>query len=191
MLNDAILVVSKLVWIPSWFWLTTGIIWAQVRKFERFGACFCTCALIIWSVLLHSPYLQKFQNQERERHDKGVRKDEKNTHRLAQFWSKSNSSLHGSGVWLNNIHKVSVHFSSSIHITPDKAHRGRMSKKANLLKRNALVRNQERKYEWLERIIWGVKLSILYKKSFKPKVLKHEKNKLIWIQAIPLSNCSR
>jgi hypothetical protein len=22
-------------------------------KFERFGACFCTCALIIWSVLLH------------------------------------------------------------------------------------------------------------------------------------------
>jgi hypothetical protein len=33
--------------------LTTGIIWAQVRKFERFGACFCTCALIIWSVLLH------------------------------------------------------------------------------------------------------------------------------------------
>jgi hypothetical protein len=32
--------------------LTTGIIWAQVQKFERFGACFCTCALIIWSVLL-------------------------------------------------------------------------------------------------------------------------------------------
>jgi hypothetical protein len=43
-----------LVWNPSWFQLTTGIIWAQVRKFERFGACFCTCALIIWSVLLHS-----------------------------------------------------------------------------------------------------------------------------------------
>jgi hypothetical protein len=55
MLNDAILVVSKLVWNPSWFQLTTGIIWAQVRKFERFGACFCTCALIIWSVLLHRP----------------------------------------------------------------------------------------------------------------------------------------
>jgi hypothetical protein len=52
MLNDAILVVSKLVWNPSWFQLTTGIIWAQVRKFERFGACFYTCALIIWSVLL-------------------------------------------------------------------------------------------------------------------------------------------
>jgi hypothetical protein len=52
MLNDAILVVSKLVWNPSWFRLTIGIIWAQVRKFERFGACFCTCALIIWSVLL-------------------------------------------------------------------------------------------------------------------------------------------
>jgi hypothetical protein len=53
MLNNAILVVSKLVWNPSWFRLTTGIIWAQVRKFERFGACFCTYTLIIWSVLLH------------------------------------------------------------------------------------------------------------------------------------------
>jgi hypothetical protein len=52
MLNDAILVVNKLVWNPSWFRLTTRIIWAQVRKFECFGACFCTCALIIWSVLL-------------------------------------------------------------------------------------------------------------------------------------------
>jgi hypothetical protein len=52
MLNDAILVVSSLVWNPSWFRLTTGIIWAQVWKFERFGACFRTCALIIWSVLL-------------------------------------------------------------------------------------------------------------------------------------------
>jgi hypothetical protein len=48
MLNDVILVVSKLVWNPSWFRLTTGIVWAQVRKFGRFGACFCTCALIIW-----------------------------------------------------------------------------------------------------------------------------------------------
>jgi hypothetical protein len=53
MWNDAILVVSKLVWNSSWFRLTTGIIWVQVWKFERFGACFCTCALIIWSVLLH------------------------------------------------------------------------------------------------------------------------------------------
>jgi hypothetical protein len=34
--------------------LTTGIIWAQVWKFERFGACFRTCALIIWSVLLQA-----------------------------------------------------------------------------------------------------------------------------------------
>jgi hypothetical protein len=51
MLNDAILFVKELVWNPSWFRLTTGIIWAQVQKFERFGACFCTCALIIWSVL--------------------------------------------------------------------------------------------------------------------------------------------
>jgi hypothetical protein len=33
MLNDAILVVNKLVWNPSWFQLTTGIIWAQVQKF--------------------------------------------------------------------------------------------------------------------------------------------------------------
>jgi hypothetical protein len=32
--------------------LTTRIIWAQVQKFERFDACFCICALIIWSVLL-------------------------------------------------------------------------------------------------------------------------------------------
>jgi hypothetical protein len=55
MLNDAILVVNDLVWNPSWFRLTTGIIWAQVQKFERFGACFCTCALIIWSVLLQVP----------------------------------------------------------------------------------------------------------------------------------------
>jgi hypothetical protein len=54
MLNDAILVVNELVWNPLWFRLTTGIIWAQVRKFERFGACFCTCDLIIWSVLLQS-----------------------------------------------------------------------------------------------------------------------------------------
>jgi hypothetical protein len=53
MLNDAILVLSELVWNPSWFRLTTWIIWAQVWKFERFSACFCTCALIIWLVLLH------------------------------------------------------------------------------------------------------------------------------------------
>ena len=46
-----ILVVCKLVWNPSWFQLTTGFIWAQVREFDRFGDCFCTCALINWSVL--------------------------------------------------------------------------------------------------------------------------------------------
>jgi hypothetical protein len=40
MLYDAILVVSELVWNPSWFRLTTGIIWAQVRKFEHFGRLF-------------------------------------------------------------------------------------------------------------------------------------------------------
>jgi hypothetical protein len=52
MLNDAIWVVIKLVWNPSWFWLTTRIRWAQVREFRRFGACFYTYALIIWTVLL-------------------------------------------------------------------------------------------------------------------------------------------
>ena len=46
-----ILVVCKLVWNPSWFQLTTGFIWARVREFDRFGDCFCTCALINWSVL--------------------------------------------------------------------------------------------------------------------------------------------
>jgi hypothetical protein len=55
MLNDMILVVKELVWNPSWFRLTTGIIWAQVRKFEHFSTCLCTCALIIWSVLLQPP----------------------------------------------------------------------------------------------------------------------------------------
>ena len=30
---------------------TTGFKWAQVRVFDRFGDCFCTCALINWSVL--------------------------------------------------------------------------------------------------------------------------------------------
>ena len=46
-----ILVVCKLLWNPSWFQLTTGFIWAQVRKFDCFSYCFCTCALINWSVL--------------------------------------------------------------------------------------------------------------------------------------------
>jgi hypothetical protein len=40
MLNDVILVVIRLVWNPSWFWLTTEIIWAQVRKFEHFQRLF-------------------------------------------------------------------------------------------------------------------------------------------------------
>ena len=46
-----ILVVCKLDWNPSRFQLTTGFIWAQVWEFDRFGDCFCTCALINWSVL--------------------------------------------------------------------------------------------------------------------------------------------
>jgi hypothetical protein len=43
----------------SWFVLkslviswTTGVIWAQVWEFDRFGDCFWTCALIIWTVPL-------------------------------------------------------------------------------------------------------------------------------------------
>jgi hypothetical protein len=33
----------------------TGLpeLWAQVREFDHFGDYFCTCALIIWTVLLH------------------------------------------------------------------------------------------------------------------------------------------
>jgi hypothetical protein len=38
----------------SWFYWTTGVVWAQVREFDHFGDCFCTCALIIWTVLLHT-----------------------------------------------------------------------------------------------------------------------------------------
>jgi hypothetical protein len=41
-----------LVWNPSWFHWTTGVIWAQVWEFDHFGDCFYTCALIIWTVLL-------------------------------------------------------------------------------------------------------------------------------------------
>jgi hypothetical protein len=33
--------------VISW---TTGVIWAQVWEFDRFGDCFWTCALIIWTV---------------------------------------------------------------------------------------------------------------------------------------------
>jgi hypothetical protein len=46
-----------LVWNPSWFHWTTRVIWAQVREFDHFGDCFCTCALIIWTVPLHHLYL--------------------------------------------------------------------------------------------------------------------------------------
>ena len=41
--------------------VTTGFIWAQVRKFDRFGDRFCTCALINWSVLLQSDSSLKSQ----------------------------------------------------------------------------------------------------------------------------------
>ena len=32
---------------------TTGIMGAEVQEFDRFGDCFCTYVLMIWSVLLH------------------------------------------------------------------------------------------------------------------------------------------
>ena len=48
-----ILAFCWLDWNPSWFRWTTGIIWTQVRELDRFGDRFCTCALIIWTVLLH------------------------------------------------------------------------------------------------------------------------------------------
>ena len=40
------------VWDPSWFHRTTEFIRAQVWWFDRFGDCYCTCALINWTVLL-------------------------------------------------------------------------------------------------------------------------------------------
>jgi hypothetical protein len=36
----------------SW---TTGVMWAQVWEFNRFGDCFWTCALIIWTVPWQQP----------------------------------------------------------------------------------------------------------------------------------------
>ena len=46
-----ILICILVVWDPSWFRWTTGFIWAQVWRFDRFGDCYCTCALINWMVL--------------------------------------------------------------------------------------------------------------------------------------------
>ena len=40
------------VWDALWFYQTTRFIWAQVWRFDRFGDCYCTCALINWTVLL-------------------------------------------------------------------------------------------------------------------------------------------
>ena len=37
---------------------TTGIMGAQVQEFDRFGDCFCTYVLMIWSVLLQPPGVQ-------------------------------------------------------------------------------------------------------------------------------------
>ena len=44
--------VCRFVWDPSWFHQTTGFIWVQIWPFERFGDCYCTCALVNWTVLL-------------------------------------------------------------------------------------------------------------------------------------------
>jgi hypothetical protein len=44
---DLGLLVGLKSFLISW---TTRIIWAQVRKFGRFGYYFCICALIIWIV---------------------------------------------------------------------------------------------------------------------------------------------
>jgi hypothetical protein len=49
-----ILVACWLVWNLSWFHRNTGFIWAQVWQFNHFGDCYRTCALINWTVLLHS-----------------------------------------------------------------------------------------------------------------------------------------
>jgi hypothetical protein len=47
MYDLGLLLVGLKSFVISW---TTGIIWAQVRKFDRSGDCFCSCALIIWTV---------------------------------------------------------------------------------------------------------------------------------------------
>jgi hypothetical protein len=70
MLNDAILVVSELVWNPSWLRLTTGIIWAQVQKFERFGRLFLYLCSIIWSVLLQGARQEHQHNTITKTHEK-------------------------------------------------------------------------------------------------------------------------
>jgi hypothetical protein len=50
MYDLVLLLVGLKSFMISW---TTGIIWSQVRKFDRSSDCFCTCALIIWTVLWH------------------------------------------------------------------------------------------------------------------------------------------
>ena len=40
------------VWDPLWFHRTTRFIWVQVWWFDRFSDCYCTCALMNWTVLL-------------------------------------------------------------------------------------------------------------------------------------------
>jgi hypothetical protein len=52
-----ILAYMLVVWNPSWFRWTTRIIWTQVWEFDHFSDCFCTCALIIWTVSWHTEHL--------------------------------------------------------------------------------------------------------------------------------------
>ena len=47
------------VWDPSWFHWTIRFIWAQVWRFDRFGDCYYTCALINWTVLLHWSFMAR------------------------------------------------------------------------------------------------------------------------------------
>ena len=57
-----ILVCMLVVWDPSWFCWTTRFIWAQVWRFDRFGDCYCNCALINWTVQWQKPSSHFFSN---------------------------------------------------------------------------------------------------------------------------------
>jgi hypothetical protein len=74
---------------------------------------------------------------------KGVQKEINIPYTYAILIYGYESSLQGSRVWLNHTHKVSVLPHHPYLQTPDKAYRGRMSKKAKDIKRNALVRNMK------------------------------------------------
>jgi hypothetical protein len=47
-----------------------------VREFDHFGDCFCTCALIIWTVLLHiGVWATSLLTQERQERRRGLVKN--------------------------------------------------------------------------------------------------------------------